>query len=208
MINDFKVASILSFLEKELIDEIKECSTITEFSQGSILVREGQYIKQLPLILSGMVKVYSMFDGRELLLYYIKPKQSCVMSFSAASCNNPSEIYAIAETGCEILLLPTNRISNWTIKFPRFNRLFYDLYKERYSDLLETINQLVFKRLDERVYNYLEKYSNEIEGDIVNLRHRQIANDLGTAREVVTRTLKKLERDDKIVQTAAGIKIL
>ena len=115
MTNDFNAASILSFLEKELIHEIMECSTITKMSKGSILLREGQYIKQLPIILKGIVKVYSMFDDKELLLYYIKPKQSCVMSFSAASYNNPSEIFAVADTVCEILLLPTDRIESWSI---------------------------------------------------------------------------------------------
>lgn len=155
-----------------------------------------------------MVKVYSQYDDKELLLYYIKPKQSCIISFAAATYNQPSKIFAITEEESKILLLPTNKVGEWTSRFPRFSQLFFDLYNQRYLDLLDTINQLVFQALDQRILSYLIEKSKLLDSDIIKITHRLIANDLGTAREVVSRVVKKLEKEQKIIQTADGIKIL
>ena len=207
MINDGKAIEILSFLENQLVDQLVEHASIETYRKEVVLIREGQYLKHVPVILEGMLKVYSQYDGKELLLYYIKPRQSCIISFDAAIYNKPSQIFAITELDSKILLLPTTKISAWTVEFPRLNQLFLDLYHLRYKDLLETINQLVFKSLDQRVYTYLLELSNQLDSDLLNIRHHEIARDLGTAREVVSRIIKKLEKEDKVSQTSNGIKI-
>ncbi len=208
MIKDQSVRDSLISLEKELIESILEESVLETFQKNTIVIREGQYLKYLPVIIKGMVNVYSQFDGKELLLYYIKPKQSCIISFTAALYNLPSKIFAKTEEETKILLLPTKKVADWTAKYPRFNQLFFDLYHQRYLDLLETINQLVFKTLDQRILSYLIERSKLMDTDVVEIRHRQIANDLGTAREVVSRVIKKLEKEKKVEQTSGGIKIL
>ena len=207
MINDGKAIEILSFLENQLVDQLVEHASIETYRKEVVLIREGQYLKHVPVILEGMLKVYSQYDGKELLLYYIKPRQSCIISFDAAIYNKPSQIFAITELDSKILLLPTTKISAWTVEFPRLNQLFLDLYHLRYKDLLETINQLVFKSLDQRVYTYLLELSNQLDSDLLNIRHHEIARDLGTAREVVSRIIKKLEKEGKVSQTTNGIKI-
>ena len=116
-------------------------------------------------------------------------------------------IGAITETESKILLLPTSKISDWTSSFPRFNQLFFDLYHQRYLDLLETINQLVFNTLDHRIYVYLKELSRNTSVEFLDIRHHKIAKDLGTAREVVSRVLKKLEKEKKIMQVPKGIKV-
>lgn len=208
MINENKIKEILSFLERDLVDQILKYSEVELFKKGTVLIREGQYLKHLPVILEGAVKVYSQHEDKELLLYYIIPKQSCISSFSAATYNFPSRISAITEMDSEVLLLPVGKVSEWTKVYPRFNQLFFDLYHQRYLDLLETINQLVFNRLDERLFLYLKELSIQLKTDMLNIRHHEIAKDLGTAREVITRTIKKLEKEHKIRQTSNGIKIL
>lgn len=207
MINDDSIGEILPFLEKQLVDQIVMNASVETFNKGVVIIREGQYLKYLPVILDGMVKVYSQYDDKELLLYYIKPKQSCIISFAATIHNKPSQIFAITEMNSNVLLLPANKILPWTTEFPRFNQLFFDLYHQRYLDLLETINQLVFKSLDQRVYTYLLELSNQLDSDVLNIRHYEIARDLGTAREVVSRIIKKLEKEGKASQTPYGIKI-
>ena len=207
MINDEHVKEILSFLEKDLVDQILKYSELSSFPKDVVLIREGQYLKHLPVILDGMVKVYSQYDDKEMLLYYIKPQQSCIISFAAATYNKPSMIGAITETESKILLLPTSKISDWTSSFPRFNQLFFDLYHQRYLDLLETINQLVFNTLDHRIYVYLKELSRNTSVEFLDIRHHKIAKDLGTAREVVSRVLKKLEKEKKIMQVPKGIKV-
>lgn len=207
MINDEHVKETLSFLEKDLIDQILKYSELSSFPKDVVLIREGQYLKHLPVILDGIVKVYSQHDDKEMLLYYIKPQQSCIISFAAATHNKPSMISAVTETESKILLLPTTKISKWTSSFPRFNQLFFDLYHQRYLDLLETINQLVFNTLDHRIYVYLKELSRNTSTEFLDIRHHKIAKDLGTAREVVSRVLKKLERENKIMQVSKGIKV-
>lgn len=208
MIKDQSVRDSLISLENELVESILEESVLETFQKNTIVIREGQYLKYLPVIIEGIVNVYSQFDGKELLLYYIKPRQSCIISFTAAIYNQPSKIFARTEEETKILLLPTTKVAEWTAKYPRFNQLFFDLYNQRYLDLLETINQLVFKTLDQRILSYLIERSKLMDTDIVEIRHRQIANDLGTAREVVSRVIKKLEKEEKVEQTSGGIKIL
>lgn len=208
MVTDAKVIQALSFLEKELVEEILKNSILLECEPGALLIKEGQYIKHLPVVLDGVIKVFSRYEDKDLLLYYIQPRQSCIVSFEAAIHNDPSKIYAEAEQPSKIILIPSGLVSGWIQRFPRFSQLFFDLYHRRYLDLLDTINQLVFKTLDQRLLSYLQEKSKIANSKELNLRHHQIARDLGTAREVVSRVMKKLEQEGKIMQTQKGIKIL
>jgi CRP/FNR family transcriptional regulator len=205
---DDDIRNKLNFLEKELVEEIIRVSELHEFNQNMVLIREGQYPKYLPVVIEGMVNVYSQFDDKELLLYYIKPNQSCIISFAAAIYNHPSRIFAVTAAASRVLLMPAGAVPGWTARYSKFNRLFFDLYHERYLDLLDTVNQLIFTSMDDRIYNYLKSQSELVNSKILKLRHHQIAKDLGTAREVVSRLIKKLEKEEKVAQTPAGIKIL
>lgn len=203
-----EIKQSLSFLEGDLVDQIVAHSKVETFEAHTTLIRNGQYIKQLPLVFVGSVKVYSQSDDKELLLYYIKPRQSCIISFAALSYNEPSRILAETREQSTILLLPSSKVTAWKNKFPRFNQLFLDLYHARYLDLLETINQLVFASLDKRLLQYLNKHISSAPNQAIRLKHHEIARDLGTAREVISRILKKLELEHKVMQTASGIKLL
>lgn len=209
MIHDEQIRdSLQNLLGPDLTDEFMKHAELGEFDSQTTLIREGQYLKQLPVILKGTVKVYSQFDGKELLLYYIRPNQSCIISFTAALYNQPSKIFAVTEEPTRLLLLPAGMIDSWTKKYDKFNKLFFDMYHLRYLDLLETINQLVFKKLDERLMNYLQQKAVLTGISEIQMSHREIARDLGTAREVISRTLKKLEKEKKVMQIHGGLKIL
>lgn len=199
---------ILPFLNAELNEKILKESSVKEFSKGSEILREGQYVKVLPIVISGLVKVYSNFEEKELLLYYIKPNQSCVMTFYASLKNTPSKVNAVTEEDSKILLLPVRNIPAWIKAYPEFNELFYNQFNLRYLELLEGISHLLLDKMDKRIYDYLKKKSQLIDNDSIKITHNQIANELGTAREVVSRILKKLEIDGKVVQDAEGIKII
>jgi CRP/FNR family transcriptional regulator len=171
-------------------------------------LKEAQYVKVLPIVISGLVKVYSKFDEKELLLYYIEPAQSCVMTFYAALKNTPSKVYATTEEDSKILLIPVHHLPSWLKEYPDFNELFYNQFNLRYSELLNTIGHLLLDKMDKRVYDHLQKKSLLTQNNSIKMSHSQIANELGTAREVVTRVLKKLETDGKVEQNADGIKII
>lgn len=198
----------LPFLEDKLLLEIAEYGQWVELGAGTQLLKEGQYVKVVPIVIAGLVKVFTQVENKELLLYYIKPSESCIMSFSAVLNNDPSKIFAVTEADSQLLLIPAEKISHWLKTYPKLNELFYQQYDARYAELIETIHQLLFNRLDQRIYDYLLELSHMKSNNIIQVKHRQIAQDLGTAREVITRTIKKLEKENKIRQTESGIEII
>lgn len=200
--------SIFPFFRNELVEEIEKQASVKEFSKGTEILREDQYIKVIPIVLKGLVKVFTRYDEKELLLYYIEPSQSCVMTFYSALRNAPSKIYAITEEDSLILLIPVQHLSKWLNEYPDFNELFYNQYNLRYSELLDTIGHLLLSKMDRRLFDHLKKKSCLNNNNPIKMSHVQIANELGTAREVVTRVLKKLETDGKVEQTRDGIKII
>lgn len=198
----------LSFLKPELVREIIKESTIKEIPKGTEILREQQYVKVLPIVIDGLVKVYSRFDDKELLLYYIEPAQSCVMTFYAALKNTPSKVYAKTEEDSTVILIPVRVLPIWLKEYPDFNELFYNQFNLRYSELLDTIGHLLLNRMDKRLYEHLKKKSELTDRNSIKMSHRQIANELGTAREVVTRVLKKLETEGKLSQNSGEIRII
>lgn len=198
----------LSFFSSGLIKHIEEVSIIKEVPAKTEILREGQYIKVIPIVLEGLVKVYTRYEDRELLLYYIQPKESCIMSYSASLINKPSHIYAETEEDSTILLLPVDKIKEWSHDFPDFNSLFIDQYNMRYRDLLDTIHHVLFNKMDTRLYTYLKEKASVRHQNRIRLSHQQIANELGTVREVISRVMKKLEKEGLVLQHADGIEIL
>ncbi|PCH49282.1 MAG: Crp/Fnr family transcriptional regulator [Flavobacteriaceae bacterium] len=205
---DKLIKSKLSFLGSSLLNDIVASSSILKFEKDTELLREGQFVKVIPIVIKGLIKVLSRYEDKELLLYYIKPSESCVMSFSACLKNTPSQVFAITEEQTTVILLPVNKIGDWAKNFPNFNQLFFEQYNVRYNELLKTINHLLFDKLDVRLYNYLVEKKDITQKNPIKISHRQIANELGTAREVISRLIKKLEGENKVKQLSNQIKIL
>lgn len=202
------IAQALSHLNAELREEIIEHSSTMEIPAGTEILREGQYVKVIPIVLSGLIKVFSRHEDRELLLYYITPNESCIMSFSSSLKNDPSPVFAITEEDTTALLLPVSKVSVWSQNFPDINALFFQQFNKRYSDLLETINHVLFNKMDVRLFNYLNERSKLTKKNPIKVSHRLIAIELGTAREVISRVMKKLETEGKVAQHSSGIEIL
>lgn len=198
----------LSFLGQDLVSEILSVSKIMDFPKETEILREGQYVKVIPIVIEGLIKVFSSFDEKELLLYYIKPNESCIMSFAASINNEPSKVYAVTEEYTRALLLPVDKVPYWVKQFPSINDLFYQQYNLRYSELLDTINHVLFNKLDKRLYDYLQKKVRLTKQNPIKISHRQIAGELGTAREVVSRVMKKLENEGKVKQYTKSIEII
>jgi len=157
--------------------------------------------------LSGLIKVYSRYEEKELLLYYIQPGESYIKSFAAALGNEPSKVFAVTEDNCRTLLLPVIHLPRWLRNYPAINLLFFDQYKRRYSELLETIHFLLYHKLDQRIMDYLSEKSMLLGTRTLDIRHRQIAAELGTSREVISRLVKKLEKEGKLKQLPDGIEL-
>lgn len=199
--------NILNFLNSDLSDKIIELSNTKEFPKGIEILKENQYIKTLPIVIEGLIKVKAHFDNRELLLYYIQKSESCIMTFYASLKNTPSKISAITEQDSKILLLPTKYLPGLIKDFPEFNELFYDQFNLRYLELIERLGHLLLDNMDKRLFDHLKKKMELTKNTSIKISHTQLADELGTAREVVSRALKKLENADKITQISGEIKI-
>ncbi len=208
MITKPDISRALSSLNPDLVSEIMVSGSTQDIPKNTEILREGQYVKVVPVVLKGLIRVFTSYEGKELLLYYIKPNESCIMSFSASLKNEPSKVFAYTEEDTTALLLPADKVSSWTRQFPDINTLFFQQYNLRYSELLETINHLLFDKMDKRLYDYLKEKVSLTNKNPLKISHRQIANELGTAREVISRIMKKLEKEGKVVQGTNSIKIL
>ena len=195
-------------LNPQLTTEIINYSSVAEVPKNTEVMHEGQYVKAIPIVTKGLIKVFTRHEDKELLLYYIKPGESCIMSFDACLKNTPSKVFASSEENSTVLLLPTEYVFRWMKEYPEFNSLFFLQYNIRYSELLDMINQLLFEKMDKRLLEYLKAKAKLTGKNPVKISHRQIANDLATAREVVSRVVKKLENEGKVIQLATEIKIV
>lgn len=197
----------LAFLGTPLLEEMEKVAVLKDIPRDTNILEMGQYVKVLPIVVDGLVKVYSHFKDRELLLYYMVPGDSCVMSFSASLHNETSKVAARTEEDSKILLLPVDRLPGWLRNYPRFNELFYAQYNARYVDLLDTIQHVLLDKMDKRLHDYLKEKTELTGQEYLQITHGRIANELGTVREVISRVIRKLEVEGRVLQSEKGIKI-
>ncbi|MCY2685734.1 Crp/Fnr family transcriptional regulator [Salinimicrobium sp. TH3] len=195
-------------LNPGLTREVNDASTNKELPENTVILREGQYITVIPVVLQGLIKVFTRHEDRELLLYYIRPNESCIMSFSAGLRREPSKVFAVTEEDTSVLLLPVDRVRQWTKEYPDINSLFFQQYNLRYMELLGTIHDVLFEKMDKRLYDYLKEKIILTNSNPLKISHRKIAGDMGTAREVISRVMKKLENEGKIKQHSNSIELL
>ncbi|MFN8296331.1 MAG: Crp/Fnr family transcriptional regulator [Chitinophagales bacterium] len=195
--------------EPDLIKELNAKSTFSEVKSGDVILNIGETVRQIPIILKGSVKVSRIDEeGKELLLYYVNPKESCAMTFTCCMQHFPSEIKAVAEEDVEMLSVPIKVMDEWLVKFPSWKSFVMKTIHHRFNELLRTIDQIAFQKLDERLISYLKDKSKATHSTLVNLSHQQIADELATSRVVISRLLKKLENDKKLLLYRNQIKLL
>ncbi|MFP3831849.1 Crp/Fnr family transcriptional regulator [Chryseobacterium sp. SIMBA_028] len=183
----------------ELVEKLYQNGITKNYNQGDIILDENASIRSIPIVMKGMLKVIrTEEDGREILLYYIKAGESCIMSFLGGMHNEKSIVKAEIEEDAEILFLPVDKVSLFIKEHPEWLDYIFRLYHKRFEELLDIINAIAFKKVDERLLNLLHKKV-EITGvNTINTTHEQLANELGTARVVVSRLLKQLEDEGKV----------
>lgn len=192
-----------------LIDEIENISTIYKFKKHVTILREKSYVKVIPLVISGLIKVYKEEEnGNEVLLYYIKPGESCIMSIMAAEKNLRVNVKAVVEEDATIIVIPSDKLYNLRHNFPQWNLFIYELFSEKFDEVVEMVKILTFSNKDKRLEDYLKRKATLNNTNIVFKSHQEIANELGSSREVISRLLKKLEKEGKITLSQRQIKII
>lgn len=183
----------------ELLGKLYQYSIQKEYVSGSIILNENAYVRSIPIVIKGTLKVTrTEEDGREILLYYVKAGESCIMSFLGGLHNETSKVKAEVEDDAEILFLPMEKASLFLKEYPQWLDYIFKLYHKRFEELLQMVNSIAFKKVDERLLMLLRK-KQEITGDtVLNITHEQLANELGTVRVVVSRLLKQLEENGTV----------
>ncbi|KJS05873.1 MAG: Crp/Fnr family transcriptional regulator [Vicingaceae bacterium] len=180
----------------KMYEKLSEIGFSKIFKEGEVIINDHSYIKSIPIVITGSIKVMRTDDdGREILLYYIKSGESCIMSFLGGLHQDTSKIKAIAEENTEILFIPTEKLSELMREYPEWLDYMFRLYHKRFEELLDVVNEIAFKKMDERLLNYLENKAALSKSNIISITHEQMANELGTARVVISRLLKQLETE-------------
>jgi len=200
---------LINFLENKLIDEIIECGTIMNFKEGDVIIDYNKNIKFMPLILSGTIRVMRKDEeDREILLYYLSSNESCAMAYTCCMEARKSEIKAIAEDNVELIAIPHEKLDEWLVKYPSWKSYIFNSFTQRFNELLKSIESIAFHKLDERLVNYLKAKAKVMGKTSIQLSHNQIAEEMGTSRVVISRLLKQLENDKKLVLYRNEIKLL
>lgn len=195
------------FLEKELKEEIILHGEMKVIPKGVYVVKEGEYLDFLPVILDGLIKMYAVEDEVEFLLYYIHPNECCILSFNHLFSQEPVRFSAKTENETSVLCLPVLKVKEWFVKYPSFSKIILKDFQRNYEDLLKTTKQIVCYKIEDRLIQYLQKKASLQDDNMIRLSHQQIASDLGTSREVISRITKKLESSNLLIQHKRHIEL-
>jgi CRP/FNR family transcriptional regulator len=203
------IEKLAGVFERPLLDEIVDVGKLMNLQEGEILMDYGKRIRFMPLILSGTIKVLKRDENNnEILLYYLGSNESCAMAYACCMEDKLSEIKAVAEDEVELVAIPHEKLDEWLAKYPTWKSYIFSNFKQRFNELLKSIESIAFRKLDERLIAYLKKKSEVAGKNALHLSHNQIAEDLGTSRVVISRLLKQLENDKKILLFRNELKLL
>ncbi len=195
--------------EEKLLEEIDQVSQLRSFEEGEILIDFGDYIKSMPLLLSGAIKILREdFDEGELLLYFLEKGDTCAMTMACCLGETKSEIRAVAETKGKVVMIPVGKMEEWLGKYKSWRNFVFNSYNDRLKEMLSAIDNLAFMNMDERLYNYLLDKAQINKTNSIQNTHQEIAYDLHTSRVVISRLLKALENEGKIKLHRASIELI
>lgn len=204
-----KTTTFDSTFEPALIKEMLQFGEIKHFTEGDLIMDYGKYIRMMPIIVKGTVKVFRMDEtGNEILLYYLSSNESCSMAYSCCMEAKKSEVKAIAEDDVELIAIPHLKLEEWLCKYPTWKSYIMRSFNERFLELLKSIESIAFHKLDERLISYLKEKQRLSGSSVIKASHYLIADELHTSRVVVSRLLKQLENDKKIILYRNEIKLL
>jgi CRP/FNR family transcriptional regulator len=188
-------SSLFPSFDKELLSALEEFAEIKEVKAGDVIMRKGQFIKHTMLVLKGTIKIYrNDNEGGEFFMYHLLPGQACAISMICATQAETSQITAIAVEDSTLLVIPLKMMEKWMAEQKSWYEFVINTYRNRFEELLIVIDQVAFRSMDERLEFYLKRQSKNLSLRVINLSHQQIANDLNSTREVISRLLKKMEQ--------------
>ncbi|HQS06945.1 MAG TPA: Crp/Fnr family transcriptional regulator [Daejeonella sp.] len=198
-----------SIFEPQLIQEMQQFGILQTFKEGDLIMDYGKYVRMMPIVLKGTVKVYRLDEKEnEILLYYLSSNESCSMAYSCCLEAKKSEVKAVAEDNVELIAIPHVKLDDWLCTYPSWKNYIMRSFNERFIELLKSIESIAFHKLDERLIGYLKEKQRLSGSSVIKASHGLIADELATSRVVISRLLKQLENDKKIILYRNEIKLL
>ncbi len=196
-------------LDDNLLKEIFEMGQFKSFQKDDIIIDINQILEYIPLLLSGNIKILREDkDGNELLIYFLEAGETCTMSLTCCMGTSKSKIRAVAEKDSTLLMIPVENMQTWFHTNESWRTFILESYQTRFDEMLETIDNLAFMKMDERLYKYLINKTMLHDSKTLRVKHQEIAEDLHTSRVVISRLLKQLENDNKIKLSRNKIEML
>ena len=193
----------------ELVDEIIANSQYLKMPAKFEVMQADSIIQVIPIVISGSINVVREGNtGSSVFLYYIKAGESCALTLSSCLKREKSQIKAVVESGCEILAIPVNIVYDFVHKYPSWNDFVIHTYSNRFEEMLNLVDNVCFYNIDNRLIQYLLSKQKIFQNDILIISHQEIATDLATSREVISRLLKQLERKNAILLGRGKVTIL
>ncbi len=210
MINpSLDLAEVFPTLEPALLEAIQKHGEIKSVEEGEYLVHTGQYMNNTILVLNGLVKIYREDEeGNEYFMYYLHSGQACALTINCAVRQQNSPVVARAVHATDLIVLPVHEVENWFRDYRSWINFVLDNYRERYMDLMATLDQVAFRNMDERLEFYLKRHKDQMGTADIRITHQEIANELNSSREVISRLLKKMADQGKIVLHRYHIEVL
>ena len=195
--------------EPSLIKEINEFGELKHFKEGDVIMDYDKYIRMMPMVVKGSIKVLKKEEsGKEILLYYLSGNESCSMAYSCCLEAKKSEVKAIAEEDVDLIAIPHHKLDEWLCKYPSWKNYIMRSFNLRFLELLKSIESIAFHKLDDRLIAYLKEKQRLSGSMVIKVSHYVIADELATSRVVISRLLKQLENDGKILLYRNEIKLL
>ena len=203
------IKALFPQFEPELMNEIIANGVIKTIPAGEALMRTGQFIKSTMLILEGNVKVFrENEDGGEFLMYFLQPGEACAISIICAAKTEASRVMAKTTEETTVLMIPLQLLDRWMLDYKSWYHFVLSTYRNRFDELLVLIDQVAFRNMDERLRSYLERHAKVHNSSIISLSHQQIADELNSSREVVSRLLKKMEQRNMVILHRNAVELI
>ncbi|MCI5081551.1 MAG: Crp/Fnr family transcriptional regulator [Saprospiraceae bacterium] len=195
--------------ERKLQEEIAEVGKLYDFKAGEMIMDYGSYVKIMPLIIEGSIKVSREDDeGNEIFLYYLTAGATCTMTFSCCMQSKKSQIRTVAEEDSVVIGIPVKYMDIWMSQYQSWKNFILQSYDQRLYELIQTIDSIAFKKMDERLMEYLENKAKATQSNIIQSTHQEIAYDLNASREAISRLLKQLEKSGQLTLGRNKIELL
>ncbi len=196
------------FSDPKLLDEIARFARVKQIEKDTILIAPGNEIFFVPIVTSGVLRIVRQNEeGKEIFLYHLYAGQTCAMAINCCQANRKSMVKAIAEDDTEIIQVPVNQVEDW-MRYPEWKTFINSTYGQRFTELLEVIDLIAFHNMDKQVLHYLQERAKAANTRALFITHQQIADELHTHREAISRLLRNMETKDIVRLGRNSIELL